>query len=124
MRMIPGMNPKAMEQAMKKMGIKQQHIDAEEVVIRCADRDIVISRPDVSKVNMMGQETFQITGDALERKRTEEQVVEITDDDIKAVMDQAKVSEDEAFSAIEKTGGDLAEAIMLLQGSKDDSSHL
>ena len=70
--MFPGMNPKAMEQAMKKMGIAQQPVEAQEVVIRCADRDIIISNPDVVKVNMMGQMTFQISGTAVERKREKE----------------------------------------------------
>lgn len=118
--MFPGgMNPKALEQAMKKMGVNQVEIDATSVVIRCKDKDIIIDNPSVSKVNMMGQTTFQIVGDAKEVKRVEEEVIEVTEDDIKTVMDQTGVDEDTAFSYIEKSGGDLAEAIMMINESKE-----
>ena len=53
--MIPGINPKQMEKAMKQLGMKQEAIEAEEVVIRCNDKEIVIRNPDVSKINMMGK---------------------------------------------------------------------
>ena len=118
--MFPGgMNPKAIEQAMKKMGVNSVEIDATSVVIRCPGKDIIIGNPSVSRVNMMGQTTFQIVGDYKEVKRAEEEVVEVTDEDSKTVMDQTGVDEDTAFSYIEKSGGDLAEAIMMINESKD-----
>ena len=55
--MIPGMNPRDMQRAMKRLGIKQEEIDAREVIIRTSDKEIIIQNPQVSKVNMMGQET-------------------------------------------------------------------
>ena len=55
-------NPKQMEKLMKQMGMQMAHIDAEEVIIRTASKDIVIKEPEVSRINMMGQETFQIAG--------------------------------------------------------------
>ena len=109
--MIPGMDPRAMKQAMKRMGIKQEEIDdAEQVLIRCAEREIVINNPNVSKVNMMGQDTFQIAGEISERKI--ETAAEISDEDVKTVMEQAGVSEEKAREAIDKAEGDLAKAIM------------
>ncbi len=48
------MNPRQMQQMMRKMGIQQQEIDATEVIIKTADKEIVITEPNVSKVNMMG----------------------------------------------------------------------
>ena len=112
--MIPGMNPKAMKQAMKRMGIKQEEIDATEVIIKTADKEIVVNEPSVAKVNMMGQETFQISGDISEREISSEP--EIKEDDIKTVMEQASVSEEKAKEAIENNNGDLAAAIMELKG--------
>ena len=109
--MIPGMNPRQMAQAMKRLGIQQTEIDATEVIIRTPEKDLVIRNPQVSKVNMMGQNTIQVVGDIEEVERK----VEINDDDIKTVMDQAGVSEEEARTAIEETDGDLAEAIMKLK---------
>ena len=110
--MIPGMNPRKMQQAMKRMGIQQVDIPATEVIIKTDDKEIVITDPSVAKVNMMGQETFQISGTINEREK--ETTPELSEDDIKTVAEQAKVSLDEAKTAIEESNGDLAEAIMKL----------
>ncbi len=99
--------------AMQKMGIQQEEIDAEEVIIRCKDKDIVISNPQVAKVNMMGQHSYQISGEEEERSR--ETKPEILDDDVQTVMEQTGASEDEAKAAIERCEGDLAQAIMSLK---------
>ena len=106
--MFPGMNPKMVKQAMKKMGMKQEELDAIEVVIKLRDKELLIRNPQVSKVNMMGQETFQVSG-------TVEEVSSVNEDDIKTVMEQANCSEDEAKRSLEKTDGDIAEAILSLQ---------
>ncbi|HZX45005.1 MAG TPA: nascent polypeptide-associated complex protein [Candidatus Nanoarchaeia archaeon] len=111
--MIPGVNPRQMRQAMRKLGIQQQDIDATEVIIRTPDKEIVISNPQVAKVNMMGQETYQIVGQAEERSISKEP--EINEDDIKAVIDQTGVSKEEAEQAIKKNNGDLAAAILELK---------
>lgn len=111
--MIPGMNPRKMQQAMKKMGIQQSEIDATQVIIRTEDKEIVFDSPQVAKVNMMGQETWQITGNYEERSL--ETAPEISEEDIKTVMEQAEVDEATAKKAIEDAEGDLAEAIMKLK---------
>jgi len=111
--MIPGMNPRAMKQAMKRLGIQQQEIDATEVIIKTADKEFVIRNPSVSKVNMMGQETFQIAGEVEERAISSEP--DISEEDIKTVVEQTGVSEEEAKDAIKENKGDLAAAIMQLK---------
>ena len=65
--MFPGVNPRKMQQMMKKMGIQQQEIDALEVIIKTKDKQLVFSHPQVSRVNMMGQDTFQIIGEPEEK---------------------------------------------------------
>ena len=111
--MIPGMNPRQMKQAMRRMGIQQQDIDATEVIIRTADgNEIVISPPSVAKVNMMGQDTYQISGP--EMVRAIETAAEITAEDVQTVMDQTGVNEEKAKAAIEEADGDLAQAILNL----------
>ncbi len=107
------MNPRKMQQMMKKMGMQQQEIPAIEVIIKTEDKEIVITEPSVSKVNMMGQETFQISGQIHEREISSEP--NISEDDVKTVMEQAECSEDEAKQALEETSGDLAEAILKLK---------
>ena len=109
--MFPGMNPKMMKQAMKRMGIQQQSIEAHEVVIKCEEHDLVILNPEVTKVNMSGQETFQIVGQIEVREKE----IAFSEDDLKTIMDQANVSKDEATTALKQAKGDLAQAIMLLQ---------
>ena len=113
--MIPGMNPRQMQQAMRKLGIKQEEIDATEVIIKTPDKDLIIRNPQVSKVNMMGQETIQIVGD-IEEQEKEPEKLDISEDDIKTVVDQTGVSEEDARKAIEDANGDLAEAILNLKG--------
>tara|TARA_Y100000310_G_C20524020_1_gene735102 strand:+ start:400 stop:726 length:327 start_codon:yes stop_codon:yes gene_type:complete len=108
--MFPGVNPKDMQKAMKKMGVKQEEIPALEVVIKTNEGNLLIKDPQVMKVEMMGQESFQITGELVEESG-------ISGDDVKMVVEQAGVSEEEAREALEKSDGDLAEAILNLQNT-------
>ncbi|MBD3209465.1 nascent polypeptide-associated complex protein [Candidatus Woesearchaeota archaeon] len=112
--MMPGMNPRMMKQAMKRMGIQQQEIAATEVIIRAPEKEIVITEPNVTKVNMMGQDTYQVVGEAQERATDTNPT--ISEEDVQTVKDQAGVSEEQAKEAIAAAKGDLAEAILKLQG--------
>lgn len=111
--MFPGMNPRDVQRAMKQLGVKQVEIPATEVIIRTADKDIIIREPSVQKVNMMGQESFQISGEVEEHTRST--APEISEDDVKTVMEQAGVDRSAALEAIEAAEGDLAQAIMELK---------
>lgn len=111
--MFPGVNPRQMQQMMRKMGIQQVEIDATEVIIRTPTKEIIITNPSVAKVNAMGQENFQISGQVHERSISTTPT--ISEDDIKTVMDQADVDHETAKKAIESSNGDLAEAIMNLK---------
>ena len=111
--MFPGMNSRKAAQMMKKMGIQQVEIPATEVIIKTPEKEIVITEPQVTKVNMMGQETFQIIGNINERELSTEP--EINEEDIQTVMEQADVTEEEAKKAIENSEGDLAKAIISLK---------
>jgi len=103
------MNSRRMQKMMKQMGMNMSTIEAEEVVIKTPEKEIVIENPQVSKVKAMGQDTFQITGEITERERGG-----ITEEDVKMVAEQAGVSEEEARKALEETG-DIAEAVMKLK---------
>ena len=100
-----------MQKAMKRLGIKQEEIDAKLVIIKTSGNDLIIKNPQVTKMNMMGQETLQIAGDIEEI----ESEVEINEDDISTVMEQANCSKEEAIEILKETNGNLAEAIMKLQ---------
>ena len=111
--MFPGINPREMQKAMKRLGIKQEEIDAELVVIKAHDKDIVIKNPHVSKINMMGQETIQVVGDIEEVDKEEK--AEISEEDVATVMEQANCTKEVALEALENSNGNLAEAILKLQ---------
>jgi nascent polypeptide-associated complex subunit alpha len=112
--MLPGVNPRQMRQMMKQMGIQQQDIeDAVRVEIVCESRKIVIEPCQVAAVNMMGQKTWQVSGEA--REESLDAKAEISDEDVRTVAEQAGVSEKEARQAIEEAEGDLAAAILKLR---------
>jgi nascent polypeptide-associated complex subunit alpha len=102
------------------MGIQAEDIDAEQVIIKCADRNIIINEPSVMLTKMPQQEMFQISGEISEEEpgETEESgevEAEITEEDVEMVMDQANVGKIQAEEALQETRGDIAEAIMKLK---------
>jgi len=112
--MFPGMNVNSaqMKQAMKRMGVTQDDLDAQKVIIVLADKELVFENPSVSKVKMMGQETFQVAGSYREQSRNA--IPDINDADIETVMQQASCTKEQALVAIKAAKGDLAEAILKL----------
>ncbi|NOX71615.1 MAG: nascent polypeptide-associated complex protein [Candidatus Micrarchaeota archaeon] len=103
-------NPRQMEKMMKQMGMQTTQISADEVIIKRSDGgEIIIRDPEVSKIKMMGQESFQITGTVEERQEPE-----FSEDDIMMVSEQAGVSKEEALKALEEFG-DIAGAILHLK---------
>ena len=114
--MLPGkINPRQMQRMMKRMGISMNEVNAEQVVIKCADREIVIDNPQVVVTKVQGQDMYQISGDVREQSSGGEVRLEISQDDVKMVAEQAKVPEKKARDALEKAGGDIAQAIMDLK---------
>ena len=97
---------------MSKMGIKQEDIPAKRVVIEQEDKNTIIENPQVTKVNMAGQDTFQIIGDISEEHKEEE----IREADIKQIMEKTGKTREEAEKALEEADGDLAQAIIELSG--------
>ena len=104
--MFGGINPKQIQGMMKQMGIKQEEIDAERVIIETSDKRIIIEPASVQKIVMQGQGSWQVTGNV----REESKQVNFSQDDINLVMEQTGKSEKEVKSSLEKTK-DLAETI-------------
>lgn len=112
--MLPGMNPRQMQQAMKKLGMKQDEIDAIAVIIRTKKEDIIITNPSVQKVDMMGNISYQVSGEE-EHRPLEEEEPEISEEDIETVIAQTGASREDAETALKKSKGDLAAAIISLK---------
>ena len=115
--MLPGLNPKKMQAMMKQLGINQEEIDANRVIIEKDDGNIIINNPSVVKINMQGQENFQISGDISEEEAnldSSEHESSKFEEDIKTIMEKCNCLEKEARQALEKANGDLTEAILEL----------
>jgi nascent polypeptide-associated complex subunit alpha len=121
-----GLNPRKMEKLMEQMGVDMEDIDAEEVVIRTSEEDLVFDAPEVMKMDARGQETYQIVGspevrdaEAVVEEPSDEggddETDEVPDADVEIVAQRAGATEDEAREALEATGGDLAAAIEQLE---------
>ena len=109
--MFPKIDPKKMQAMMSQMGIKQEEIDAKRVIIETSENKIIINNPSVVKINMQGQDSFQISGDISEEEKIEEDNL---NEDIKTIVEKTNCSEDEAKQALEDAEGDLTEAILNL----------
>ena len=101
-----------MERAMRQMGIKTVELEGvREVVIKLPDKEIVLPNAQVTLMEMPGQRTYQVVGEEFERKSE----LEIPEEDVKLVMEQAAVSREAAIQALKESGGDIASAIMKLK---------
>ena len=127
------MNPRKMKQMMNQMGIDLTEIDAEEVIIRTADEEMVFHDAEVQKMDAQGQATYQVVGEPDTRPRGEGEpsAVEggdaeaeddgddgaeaIPESDIEIVAGRTGASTAEAREALEATDGDLAAAVERLE---------
>jgi len=112
-KMFPmkGMNPKQMQRMMRQLGIKMDEIEGvREVIIRFENKEIIIVNPQVTVITAMGEKSYQIIG----REEVRE-ILNLSEEDIKLVMEQTGVDYETAKKALEETKGDLAEAIIKLQ---------
>ena len=108
--MLPSLNPKKMQAMMKQLGINQEEINAERVVIEKQNSRIIIENPSIQKIKMQGQENWQISGEAREENLEEK----ISAEDIKMVSEKTGKTESEAKKVLDDCNGDIAEAIMKL----------
>lgn len=106
---MPMLNPRQVEKLMQQMGMKMEDIDATEVVIRTPSKDLVIRNPQVSKVNMLGKDTFQVIGEVEE--------IDAEKNDVALIIEQTGCSKEEAEKAL-KEEGDIAKAIIKLKKEK------
>ncbi|MEK6830841.1 MAG: nascent polypeptide-associated complex protein [Nanoarchaeota archaeon] len=108
--MLPNLDPKKMQAMMKQLGIAQEEINAERVIIEKENSNIIIENPNIVKIKMRGQESFQIIGEVREEADSIQE--DKKTEDIKVIVDKIRCSEEEAKRALEKADGDLTEALL------------
>ena len=101
---------KQVEKVMKQMGISQESLDAKRVVIELEDSNIVIDEPQVTKIKMQGQDTFQVAGESREESNKS-----FTDEDVAMVVEKTGKPEEKVRDFLENNNGDIALAIMELK---------
>ncbi|MHA1606456.1 MAG: nascent polypeptide-associated complex protein [Candidatus Freyarchaeota archaeon] len=111
-------SPKQLRKMMKQMGVREVS-SVKVVIIKCNDKEIVVSSPQVVEMKVGGQRVYQVSGVVEEKpltpEKAEEAIMEIPEADVMLVAQQAGVTPEEARRALVETEGDLAKAILLLK---------
>ena len=125
--MMPGMrgvNPRQMKQAMKRLGISTEELKGvEEVIIRTKSKEYVLTDAAVTLMDMQGQKTFQVVGEAVIRDRQEisapAQPAEpsVPEEDVQLVMGQTGCDRERAVKALKASAGWPPEAILSIMSS-------
>lgn len=118
------LSPREMKRLMRRAGISMEPLEGiERVEIHKGSGEIIIIKnPIVTRMEISGQTAFQILGEEVIVEERGEEVegerveVKIPEEDILLVAQQAGVDKEAARRALEMTGGDLAQAILLLKG--------
>ncbi len=96
-----------------RMGVSMEQVEGvEEVIIRMADKDLVIKNASVSEMKVKGNRMFQVVGEDIEERMREKP--KYTREDVLLVAQQANVNEARAEQALKDSDGDLATAILRL----------
>jgi nascent polypeptide-associated complex subunit alpha len=110
------MSPRDQQRMMQRMGLKVDQLDeVSRVIMETPTKRIIIDNPEVATVSVQGQKIYQIGGGTV---REEGLTAQPSPDDAKLVASQAGVSPEEASAALQESGGDLAQAIILLKQKK------
>ena len=118
-------DPRQLQRMMRQLGMTSEPIEGvEEVIIRTADTEHVLLRPEVTILSVQGVRTYQVVGTAQVRPRSASSEAGAPapaaaasgppEEDIQLVMEQAHVSRDEAREALFLSHGAPAEAILQL----------
>lgn len=105
------MDLRNMQKMLKQMNTEQ--IDAEEVLIKTsAGETLSIKNPQVVKMEIMGQTTYQVVGSAVP---VQEEKTGSSDEDVELVMEKTGADREKTEAALKESGGDIAEAILKLK---------
>ncbi len=113
--MTRGLAPRQLRRLMKQMGMSITEVkDVEYAIIKTKDAEYFFEAPTVSIIKLKDLEQWQIVGTPVRREMEEE--LEIDEEDIRLIVEQTGCSRDSAINALKKAKGDLAEAILIIQG--------
>jgi len=105
-------NPNDIKKLMKQMNMQQLPVAKVEFHLENGDV-LVIKDAEVTKMDVMGQQVYQVKGDAVKAEN------EIPLEDVKLVAYQTGASDEEALKRLKEVKGDIALAIKLLKEAKE-----
>ena len=98
---------------MQRMGLQVKQLDdVTRVIMETPSRRIIIDNPEVATVTVQGQTIYQVGAGNI---REEDIASQVSVEDARLVSSQAGVTQEEASEALRVSGGDLAQAILLLK---------
>ena len=114
--------PRDLKRAMRRMGLEVEELSAIKVRLELDDgTTLLVEEPQaVLLIKAKGQPPMiYVIGEPVRVEARSEtgEAPEISEEDIALVAEQAGVSPEEARRALEETGGDIAAAILKLQGA-------
>ncbi len=116
--MMPGrMNSREVKRMMAQMGIKSTDMtDVTRIVMEGKQKDYVVENPQVMLIEAQGEKYLQVSGAMKEiaKNNPVAPVTKYNEEDIKLVMDSAKVDRNKAEEALKKADGEVAQAIVSL----------
>jgi len=129
--MLP-INPRELQKQLKqlkRMGLKMEQLEAEEVSIISRDRVMLLKNPQVMVLEFGSQKVYYIIPESVEERVLSEEAksasstatapsvegVTISNDDIEFVASYLGVSKEKAAELLKRAGGDIAKAIELGQ---------
>jgi len=129
--MLP-INPRELQKQLKqlkRMGLKMEQLEAEEVSIISRGRIMLLKNPQVMVLEFGNQKVYYIIPESVEERVLSEEDksapstatapsvggVSISSDDIEFVASYLGVSKEKAAELLKKAGGDIAKAIELGQ---------
>ncbi|MDR1993710.1 MAG: nascent polypeptide-associated complex protein [Nitrososphaerota archaeon] len=114
-------NPREQKRMMQRMGMNMDSVpNVEQVIIRTADKDIVIDEPEVAILQVQGQKMYQVIGGQVSEQAPSARGTMtptkpiFSEEDVQLIADQTGKSLDKAREALKEADGDLAKAILLL----------
>jgi nascent polypeptide-associated complex subunit alpha len=114
-----GLNPRKMKQMMNQMGIDLEDIDAEEVIIRTPEEELVFHDAEVQRMDAQGQQTYQVVGEPDTRPRGAGEAGTDDDNEASAVESDSGFSEEDVEIVAQRTGVPEAKAREALEETED-----
>ncbi len=136
-------NPNELRKMLKRMGVGNLNVEelsAAKVVIYLRNGSVLeVPNPNVAAIKMQGMVIYQVQASERDVKTTpsspQQQAAPaqssiimsrpptapepaVSEEDVRLIMDQTGATRDDAVKALKESGGDLAEAILKLQGKK------